>query len=147
MVHPAAVCTAHVNHDSELVIQPRLTEPLLTEQPQGNHPQPVLPGHPCLKPRVLLLAGVLPGRQGVNVSDSHPPSVYCWECCNVGSVAGCPGSCCVHHSCPCTSGQFASCDQYPLCGRIRNLSLPLTCLVCTRFLGRTSSQTETEQSV
>lgn len=34
--HPAAVHTAHGNHDSELVIQPRATEPVLTEQPEGN---------------------------------------------------------------------------------------------------------------
>lgn len=61
MGHPAAVHTAHVNRDSELVIQPRATGPVLREQPRGNQPLPVSPGRPCPKPGALLLA---PGRSG-----------------------------------------------------------------------------------
>lgn len=52
--HHAAVHSTHMNCDGELVIQPRLTEPGLTEQPCGKQPLSLtIPGHPCLKPGVL----------------------------------------------------------------------------------------------
>lgn len=54
--HPAAVHTDHVNQDSELVIQPRATEPVLTEQSGANQPPAVFPGRPCPEPGVLPLA-------------------------------------------------------------------------------------------
>ena len=57
VVHPAAVHTAHVNPDSDLVIQPRPPEPVLTAQPRGKQPLPVLADHPCLKPGVPPPAG------------------------------------------------------------------------------------------
>jgi len=118
--HPAAVRTDHVSQDSEVVIQPRETEPGLTEQPGGNQPLTVLPGRPCPEPGALPLAA---GR-----SPAQQPGCECaWlrlallaqldilqygKCCQLSRFLLCPSLLCpCWSSYPCTSGLFASCGQ------------------------------------